>query len=236
MILTAQQPVYLPWLGLFHKIALSDKFCFFDNIQYQVRDWNNRNKIKFANGQSGWITVPVHNRGHREKSYLDLEINNDIPWQRKHWKSIEMNYRNAPYFKFYENDLKKFYDKEWKFLVDLNFEMLLFFLEKLGIKVPVVRMKDFGFKGEKSDLVLDMCVQLGADVYIFGKLGKDYADRESFSKQQIKVLFQDYNHPEYQQLHGNFVSHLSIVDLLMNCGPESYSIIMSGNLQKKDIK
>lgn len=46
MILTAHQPVYLPWLGLFHKIALSDVYCFFDDVQYLRRDWNNRNKIK----------------------------------------------------------------------------------------------------------------------------------------------------------------------------------------------
>ena len=46
MILTAHQPVYLPWLGLFHKIALADKFIFFDQVQYLPKDWMNRNKIK----------------------------------------------------------------------------------------------------------------------------------------------------------------------------------------------
>ena len=46
MILTAHQPVYLPWLGLFHKIALADEFVFFDQVQYLPKDWMNRNKIK----------------------------------------------------------------------------------------------------------------------------------------------------------------------------------------------
>ena len=67
MILTAHQPTYLPWLGLFHKIALADKFCFFDDVQYQPKDWNNRNKIKFSNGKENWLSVPV-----KRTNYLDL--------------------------------------------------------------------------------------------------------------------------------------------------------------------
>ena len=49
MILTAHQPVYLPWLGLFHKIALSDTFVYFDQVQYLPKDWMNRNRIKSKN-------------------------------------------------------------------------------------------------------------------------------------------------------------------------------------------
>ena len=58
MILTAHQPVYLPWLGLFHKIALADQFISFDQVQYLPKDWNNRNKIKTPSGGI-WLSVPV---------------------------------------------------------------------------------------------------------------------------------------------------------------------------------
>ena len=235
MILTAHQPVYLPWLGLFHKIALADKFCFFDNVQYQAKDWNNRNKIIFSNGTSGWLTVPVLRKSYLERSYLEIEINNELPWQRKHWKSIELNYNKAPYFKLYADGLKKYYDMKWLFLMDLNYEMLLFFMEKLGISVPVVRMKDYSFRGKKSELVLDMCRQLGAHMYIFGEKGREYADVESFSNAGIIPVFQTYRHPVYPQLHGDFIPFLSIIDLLFNCGPESLSTIMSDNLKRADI-
>lgn len=235
MILTAHQPVYLPWLGLFHKIAIADRFCFFDNVQYQPKDWNNRNKIKFSNGASGWLTVPVHRKSYLERSYLDIKINNEIPWQRKHWNSIKLNYKNSPYFSFYVNQLKKFYDVRWEYLVDLNYEMLLFFLEKLNICTPVVRMKNYNFVGIKSSLVLDMCLQLGAEVYIFGGEGKNYADVELFKRKGVQTVFQEYKHPTYRQLHGDFISHLSIVDLLFNCGTESLSIIMSNNLKGSEL-
>ena len=81
MILTAHQPVYIPWLGLFHKIALSDKFVFFDEVQYLPRDWMNRNKIKTAAGAT-WLTVPVFKKGHREKKTSEIEINNELDWKK----------------------------------------------------------------------------------------------------------------------------------------------------------
>ena len=71
MILTAHQPVYLPWIGLFHKIYLADQFCWFDIAQYQKRDFNNRNKIKTAQGEL-WLTVPVESKNHFEKYFLCL--------------------------------------------------------------------------------------------------------------------------------------------------------------------
>jgi len=234
-ILTAHQPVYLPWLGLFHKIALSDKFCFFDDVQYQPKDWNNRNKVKYSNGNSNWLTVPVKRSGYQEKSFLDIEINNDIAWKRKHWRSIELNYSKAKYFDTFKNEIKEFYDKEWKYLVDLNYEMLLFFLSKLRLTVSVIRMSNYSFKGNKSDLVLDMCIQVGADTYIFGALGKDYAVKEDFMNKRVALYFQNYNHPEYRQLHGPFVSNLSIIDLLLNCGPDSLNILMKGNITKGEL-
>ena len=87
MILTAHQPVYLPWLGLFHKIALADAFCYFDNVQYQIKDFNGRNKIKTINGPI-WLTVPVKSKGYRDKKINDIEIDNSQDWSKKHWKTM----------------------------------------------------------------------------------------------------------------------------------------------------
>ena len=71
MILTAHQPCYLPWLGLFHKIAISDIFCFFDIVQYQKKDFNNRNKIKTIHGGI-WLSVPAESKNHLSKNAKDL--------------------------------------------------------------------------------------------------------------------------------------------------------------------
>jgi hypothetical protein len=231
MILTAHQPAYLPWLGLFHKIALSDLFISFDQVQYQPSDWNNRNRIKTPHGPI-WLSVPVLRKGYLEKTISDIEIYNVEPWGRKHWQSIKISYSKAPYFGRYGDFFEDTYSRKWESLVDLNAYMLRWFLETLKIPVPIRSAGEWKFEGEKSGLVLNMCKQVGASHYIFGALGQDYADKESFNKENIAIHFQDYIHPIYPQLHGDFVPYLSIIDLLFNCGDESRDILLAGNIQR----
>ncbi|MEY4747482.1 MAG: hypothetical protein RLZZ416_531 [Candidatus Parcubacteria bacterium] len=234
MILTAHQPVYLPWLGLFHKIALSDEFCYFDDVQYLKKDWNNRNKIKTSQGPL-WLTVPVLTTGHREKPIREIEINNAVNWRAKHWRSIYLNYHRAPYFERYADYFEGLYRRDWVHLSALNEHMLTWLLRELGIAVKFHKASEFAFKGQKSDLVLDMCRQLGANTYVFGALGTQYADEADFNKAGINILFQDYKHPVYPQLHGDFVPHMSVIDLLFNCGGASREILMSGNITKQEV-
>ncbi len=234
MILTAHQPVYLPWLGLFHKIALADKFVFFSEVQYLPKDWMNRNKIKTASGET-LLTVPVLRKGHREKKTSEIVINNETNWQEKHLKTITMNYKKAPYYETYIHFFEEVYTKRWQYLADLNEHMLRWLLKELGINTEFLKASDFDFQGTKSELVLDMCKKLDANMYIFGALGRDYAQVDEFKKDGINAVFQDYNHPTYKQMYGDFMSHLSVIDLLFNCGPDSYKIIMSNNISKEDL-
>lgn len=230
MILTAHQPVYLPWLGLFHKIALADLFISFDQVQYQPRDWNNRNRIKTPTGPI-WVTAPVAKKGYLDKKICEIQLESG-PWGRKHFRTLEVNYAKTPYFKRYADFFEDCYKREWATLTELNVYMLKWFLDALGIKVPVKSAGDYDFQGRKSDLVLDMCVTVGADVYIFGAQGRGYADEAAFREAGVAVEFQDYQHPTYPQMHGEFCSHLSIIDLLFNCGDSSLDILMSGNLDR----
>src|SRR5882762_3147138 len=157
MLLSAHQPVYLPWLGLFHKIALADLFCYFDIAQYQTKDFNNRNRIKTHDGNM-WLSVPVESKNHFEKRVGEIGIVQS-GWQRKHLKSIQIAYQKAPYFSRYMAEIEPLL-------------MLRFFLRCLDIQTPIVKASDYKFAGAKSDLVLDMCVKLGADLYVFGAQGR----------------------------------------------------------------
>jgi WbqC-like protein family len=229
MILTAHQPVYLPWLGLFHKIAFADTYCFFDSVQYETRGWNNRNYIKGGTNEKTLLTVPVLSKNHRDKLYTEIRLNNSISWQKKHWKAITLAYKKSNFFDLYADDLFLFYQKKWDYLVDLNFEMLVFFLKALGIKTKIVKMSGQEFLGRKSSLILDMCKKLNADTYLFGEQGENYADHQLFFENNIDIRFQQYRHPEYPQLQKPFESHLSVIDLLANCGNESLDVILHEN-------
>lgn len=228
MILTAHQPVYLPWLGLFHKIALAEQFCVFDIAQYQTKDFNNRNKIKTHAGPI-WLTVPVESKDHFSKRVGQIRIINN-GWNRKHFKSIDMAYRKAPFYRDYIGELEAILvARSYENLADLNRATLDFALRALDIHIPIVTASDYEFSGRKSELVLDMCRQLKASSYIFGAQGRNYADVGSFNAVGIDVRFQDYQHPVYPQQHGAFEPYMSVIDLLFNAGPDSARILMSGN-------
>lgn len=229
MILTAHQPGYIPWIGLFHKIALADHFISFNQVQYEVKGWHNRNRIK-TNAGAIWLSVPVLSKGHLTKKLSDIEISNNEPWAKKHYRSIFLAYSKAPYWKRYADFFEEVYLKRtWGKLVDLNEFMLRWFLGELGIKTTFSTMDSYDFQGKKSDLVLDMCIKTGANSYIFGALGRDYADVKSFLDSGVTPFFQDYKHPVYNQLHGDFISHMSIIDLLVMYGCNSFDILMEGN-------
>ncbi|MFA5305901.1 MAG: WbqC family protein [Candidatus Babeliales bacterium] len=234
-ILTAHQTAYLPWMGLIHKISLADKYVFFDCVQMSNDDYERRNRIKTANGEI-WLTIPLKSKGYREKKLFELEIDNSQRWRDKHRKSIYYAYKKAPYFDEYESFFNELFQREWQYLCELNEYFLKWVLDLLKINVEYCRASDLNFEGQKSDLVLDMCKKLGADVYIFGSQGEGYADKEAFERAGIKLYFQNYNHPVYPQLWGEFVPYMSIIDLLFNVDAEkSKQIIMSGNISKKEL-
>ena len=233
MILTAHQPTYLPWIGTFHKILLADMFCFFDIAQYQKKEWDNRNKIYTHNGEL-MLSVPTKSQKHFDKTIGEIEISNQTNWAEKHYKSIFLNYKKHPFFENHRPFLEDMYlNQQWDRLVDLNVYFYEYILKLLNKDIPIVMASDYDFQGQKSDLVLDMCQKLGASTYIFGGEGENYADKESFKNANIDLIFQEYNHPIYRQHRNknNFISHLSILDLIMNYeNKDVKNIIVENNI------
>tara|TARA_B110000014_G_C20040117_1_gene540578 strand:+ start:92 stop:787 length:696 start_codon:yes stop_codon:yes gene_type:complete len=230
MILTAHQPLFLPYLGHFAKIAESDVFVYLDTVSYSKWSWNSRNKIRTPDGWL-WLVVPVLTHGHHNQTLNQIKIDNSQKWRKKHIKAIEMSYSKAPYFETYIDFFRDIYEKEWTYLSDFNEKLIHFFIKELGIDVEFVKASSlpFSLEGEKSDLVLDLCKKMKADVFIFGETGKTYAKVEDFESSGIKIIFQDYKHPKYTQVHENFVPNMSIIDLLFNCGPKSLEILMGNS-------
>ena len=182
MILTAHQPVYLPWIGLFHKISLANTFVIFDTVQYLPKEWMNRNKIKIKNNFT-YLSVPILDKGYLEKKIFEIEINNNSNWRKKHFKSIYLNYKKSKYFKNYISFFEETYSKNWKYLSDLNNHMLKFYLKELNIDVKILKASDLKIVGKKSDLVLDMCKKL--------KIQFEFEGQKKFTKKKLYSLIQE---------------------------------------------
>jgi len=236
VILAAHQPAYLPWLGLFHKMAISDNFVVLDDVQFEKNSFINRNRIKTAQGDM-WLTVPVLMTGHIQKTIHDIEINNNVDWRSKHWKSIYLNYKKSPYFNRFSDFFEDLYKGEWIKLYDLLDYTMSFFIKELKIDTKIYIQSKLNITTKKQLLILDLCKHFNAKIFVFGALGKDYADSELFETNGIKILFQDYKHPAYHQLWGGgFISNMSIIDLLFNEGERSFEILMSGNINKENLQ
>lgn len=214
-MLSAHQPSYLPWLGYFHKILKSEKYVIMDAVQYEKNSFINRNKIKTANG-SCWLTIPVMTKGYKEKTIKDMKIDNSVNWSKKHWKTIKNSYTKAPHFLEYEAFFEDAYSREWKYLIDIIEHQNRFFLESLQANKEIHKLSTLKLDSKKQHLIVDMCRVLHSKAFLFGSNGTAYVDDSFFEKENIDVSFQQYQHPTYPQLWGEFVPNLSILDLFFN--------------------
>ena len=226
-MITAHQPAYLPWLGFFHKMVLSDQYVILDKVQFEKNSFINRNQIKTSNGTC-WLTIPLFMKKHTTKTIMEMRINNTINWRKKHWLTLLNNYKRAPFFSQYSDFFEDMYAKNWEKLIDLTDYSTRFFIKELDIKANFIKLSALEVESKKQDLVIDICKKRKANSFLFGSRGKDYVDNEKFENENIEIYFQDYEHPAYNQQWGEFIPYLSIVDLLFNEGPEKSQQLIRG--------
>jgi hypothetical protein len=227
VIVSINQPAYLPWLGYFHRIAVSDVHVVLDHVQFEKNSFTNRNKIRTKEGWC-WLTVPVTTKGLFGQLRIDrLECaDDDGRWQRKHWAALRMNYGRASHFGRYAAFLEDAYSKPWARMNALLRALTQHLCEALEIRRPILFSSDLRVGGVKDELVLNICRAVEATTYLSGPLGRKYLREDQFRAAGIEVVYHDYRHPIYRQVFPGFEPSMSAVDLLFNCGPESRAILM----------
>ena len=213
------QSNYIPWKGYFDLIDSVDEFVLYDDVQYTRRDWRNRNQIKTPQGLL-WLTVPVISKGRYEQSIRETELDGG-EWAANHWKTLRQNYAKAPFFKEYEAELETLYlSGGWTHLSQVNEAFLGWCAGKLGISTSISHSGDYDLPDGRSERLLGICLQAGADVYVSGPAAKDYLDESIFAGAGVGVEWFEYpSYPEYPQLWGDFEPRVSVLDLILNTGP-----------------
>ncbi len=227
------QSNYIPWKGYFDMIHDVDTFVFLDDVQMTKRDWRTRNKIKTPRGTE-WITVPVS--GGRNQLIHEVEIVQN-GWQTNHLKALQANYGRAPYFKEYRFLLDWLYDTTHNNLSKFNRQTTKMICEILGIETDFYSSMEFMVDGKKDRRLINICKELGADVYLSGPAARDYIDEKNFEEAGITLLYKEYpKYPEYEQLFPPFDHGVSILDVLFNCGHESSDFIWGWREDKIESK
>lgn len=225
MIIAILQPSYLPWIGYFEQILKSDIFVFYDDVQYDKHSWRNRNRIKTPQGIQ-WLTVPVIVNFNDRPEIMNVRIENKQNWRRKHLLSIRANYAKAPHFDRYFNFFETLYSQEWGNICELNIYIIEEFVQWLGLgNKKFVRSSTLDVKGDTLERLVNICKIYNCDVFYEGSAGRNYINDEFFNDSGITVKYQDYVHPIYQQLHGEFIPYLSVIDLIFNHGDDSLDIL-----------
>jgi hypothetical protein len=212
MIIAVHQPNYIPWLGLFDKINKSDKFVCLDTVKRSRGDYLNRNIVP-SNSSYAWLTVPLKTNGSLGTPIKDIQIVEQQRWKEKHLKTIKHAYSKSPYFNEFYQPLEEILFSEESSIANLNIKIIEFGMSAFQINKEILRASTLNLNTSKSDLILEICQKISATTHIFGALGRDYVDLNSFAKHGIKVVFQDFNCPQYRA-GENFKPNWSFLDAL----------------------
>lgn len=229
MICSIHQPNYLPYLGFFEKAYKSDIFILYDTTQFKKNDWQNRNKICVSNGWQ-WISLPVlHNFGQK---IFEVKIKDPQKNLIKNWRSLQVTYSRAPFFKQYSQSFEEIYNSGMELLSELNCSIITKVAGHLGLETKFIRSSQLpAIDTTSTQALIDLTKLVEADTYISGGEGINYLDMELWKSTGLKIMFQKYHHPTYKQFNNpQFQSYMNILDLLFNYGSESLGILTEGQI------
>jgi WbqC-like protein family len=217
------QSSYIPWKGYFDLMRQVDEFILYDDAQYTKRDWRNRNQIKTKDGLL-WLSIPVEVKGKFTQAIKDVSIS-DPSWSTQHFKTIAAAYARAPRFQEYRAVLEDLYRGATPSrLSDVNRRFIEGLAKILGIGTKLSWSMDYELPEGRVERLVALCRQAGATSYLSGPSAREYIERDAglFAEAGIEVGYIDYSsYPEYPQLHPPFEHHVSVIDLILNAGPEA---------------
>lgn len=196
-------PTYFPTIASF-SLIIKEPCVMEVSDNYQKQTFRNRTYIYGANGKQ-LLTVPIlHTGGETGRQlYKNVKIDNNVSWQKLHWKTLQTAYRTSPYFEFYEDAISPVFGKKFNFLIDLNFYSIEAVLSCLN-----------------TDIQWDKT----------SKYEENYQDFNDFRFLANAKTEHNITQEEYYQIfsdkHG-FIKNLSILDLLFHEGNYSENYLLN---------
>lgn len=220
-LVSIHQPNFFPWLGYFDKIARSNIFILLDDVQYQKTGgvWTNRVKLLIAN-EAKWITAAIDRNYSGTRNINEMHFVSSEPWRKKTLRSIEANYAKHPYFDEVIETIQPLIMNEESNVARYNYHAICNITKALGLDTNHFRLSSqLQKEGASNELLASLTKVVGGDSYMCGGGAEGYQEEAVFSKQSIKLHYQNFKHPVYLQHRSpNFTSGLSIIDSAMNLG------------------
>ena len=230
MTCVISQPTFLPWLGWFDLVDQSNVMIILDDVQFDKRSWQQRNRIRTCNGLE-YLSVPVKTTGLYHQRIMDCELA-DQPFIEKMLKTLRANYAKAPFFANAIDELATTMKTAASTgrLVELNCALISWMTDRLGVTTPMIRASTLGAGGERGDHLAAICERVGADRYLSPAGAENYLieDKDAFDRRGISVWIHVFEHPQYVQRFPPFMPYASALDLIFNAGPTAAEVMRSG--------
>jgi hypothetical protein len=217
MKLAVMQPYFFPYMGYWQLLDSADRFVVFDDVNYIVRGWVNRNRI-LIHGEPSFLTLPLC-KASQNKLISEIDLQDDPAWRGKICKSIQMNYGKAPFFDEVFPLLEECLHVPCGKLVDLLVYQIRRVAQYLGIDTQIVSSSSVYQNAHLSgqDRIIDICKQEKTDMYINASGGRELYDGDAFHQHGLQLRFVQHHLDAYAQRGaGAFVPALSIIDVMMN--------------------
>ncbi|MGV8994147.1 MAG: WbqC family protein [Flavobacterium sp.] len=196
-------PTYFPSISTYIAIAKADSITLEMEDNFQKQTNRNRMYIYSANGLQ-LLNIPVKHLKNSHQMSKDIKLETEFDWQKQHFKSLEAAYRSSPFFEFFEDIFMPVFEKDYKFLMDLNLDTMAIISKCIGLKTSFFKTEEFK---KETNLI-------------------DFRNLAAGKKDQTQIT-------PYTQVFGEkygFLNNLSILDLLFNEGRYSLDYLKSQNL------
>ena len=216
MKIAIMQPYLFPYLGYFQLIHAVDTFVFYDDVNFIKRGWINRNQILIDN-KAALFTVPLK-KASQNNLINEIDMAIDEKWLSQFFKTIEQNYKNAPYFDDTFLILKKVFGKKQTKISSLAIDSVFQISKYLQLNTKF-EVSSIAYSNSidliKAERLIAICKEKGYDHYVNPSGGKELYQKNTFDKENIILSFIDNELLPYTQFGNKFVNGLSIIDVLM---------------------
>ncbi len=221
-ITVIHQPDFIPYLGFFHRLAQADLWIVLDDVLVSfggADSWVHRDKILHSTGPK-WLTLPI-DKATRRKPLCSIEIQTDPNWKSNHMEQIKSCYLKAPYFLEIWPLVEEIYSCETHLLREFTRHSIQAISSRLHLSINSINASFLKVEGRSNERLANLLIATKSTLYLSGTGAIAYIDQEFFSSKGIKILWQKFNHPKYDQWEElDFTPNLSALDYLFFCGIE----------------
>jgi len=221
------QPYLFPYIGYFQLINSADKFVIYNDVAFIKQGWINRNNILSGN-KAGLFSVPLKDAS-SYKLIKDTLIDENLylKWKEKFHRTVEVNYRKAPFYPDVFKLINDVFETKTENITEMARKSIELTCSYLEINTILGDSESYNNSSLKSqERVLDICKIENAGVYINAAGGKDLYSKDVFKSQNIDLFFLNQLKFEYKQYNFDFVTWLSIIDVMMFNSKEEVKIIL----------